>query len=137
MPSSLDVLTLRDRVFTALSAELGTYEYQDEQTTPALVVESGIIPRVSQPQKVNGLEVVIQLYTDGSIQAVLGSQAAFYDTYCIWLKQHDISKTVATAFSTLFAALQDIVTGHIDPIARNTALDSLEQAAILVQYRRI
>lgn len=135
--SSVDVLTLRDRIESALVGEIGTYEWQNSNTTPAVAVQSGIVDRNAQPQKVNGLEVVIQPYTQGSMTRYIGGQSAFHDQYRIWLKQHDISKTVATAFTTLFVALQDIATGHIDPIPRNTALDSIEQAALLVQYRRI
>jgi len=137
VPSSIDILTLRDRVETALSAELGTYVYQNAATTPAVKVESGIIARTAQPQKVDGLEVVIRPYSAGDLEVYIGRQIAFHDTYQIWLKQWDITKSVSTAFSTLLIALTDIVTGHIDPIPRNTALDSLEQAALLVKYRRI
>jgi hypothetical protein len=137
VPSSIDVLTLRDRVETALAGELGSYVWQNAINTPAVKVESGIVQRSTQPQKVTGLEVAIRPYSQGDLQVYIGREIAFYDTYQIWLKQWDISKSVSTAFSTLLIALADIVTGHVDPIPRNTALDSLEQAALLVQYRRI
>ena len=136
MPSSIDILTLRDRVETALSAELGTYVYQNAATTPAVKVESGIIARTAQPQRVNGLEVVIEPYTAPSLQTLLSSHAFVDDQYRILLKQWDLTKSVATAVRTLSLALQDCLTGIEPLLPRNTAIDSLEQQALLIQYRR-
>jgi hypothetical protein len=134
--SSIDVLTLRDRIETALSGEIGNYVWQNGITTPAVKVESGIVQRSVQPQKVTGLEVTIEPYTDPSLRIYLGNQTALDDVYRILLKQWDITKSVSSAVNTLVLALQDCLSGIEPLLPRSTALDSLEQQALLIEYQR-
>lgn len=137
MSSDIDVVTLRDRIQTALSGEIGEYVMPNSDTVPALRVETGVFDQSAKPNKTTGLEVVIQPYTDTSLQVFLGRQIAIDDVFRIVLKQWDRTQSVATAFHLLVLELEDCLSGVEPLLPRSTALDSLEQQALLIDYRRI
>lgn len=134
--SSTDLLTIRSRIATALSGQIGTYTYQSGATTPALRVEDGTAVDYEEQPKVTGLEVIIQPYTDPSLRIFIGDGAALEDVYAIRLAQRDVTKTVQSVIPALFLGLRDILSGNPVYLPRNTRLDSLEQAIFFVPYKR-
>lgn len=140
----LDVLTLRSRIATALSGRIGSYVYSSGATVSALRVENGVQQvdangnPVPLPNKVDGLEVVIEPYTQTQAALYFSGEGGIDDRYRITLKQHDPTVSVSTDFSTLFNSLvqlgQPVSVGPLQP--RASALNRIEQQVLFVNYQR-
>ncbi|MEM9264508.1 MAG: hypothetical protein AAGA46_03195 [Cyanobacteria bacterium P01_F01_bin.13] len=141
---SITLAELRNRVSTALSAELGTKTFATsggDQTVAALTVDDGSVPVTSgvpwvqKPKKHTGLEVVIEPEIDSNIRPLLGGD--FYLTHVtrITLKQWDITKTTMTGRSLLIQELGNLINVVGPRIGRNTTLDTIEQQSFdIIQY---
>jgi hypothetical protein len=138
----IDIVSLKNRVQTALSSELGTYKYGTD-TSDAIKVETGAtavevngVNWVEQPI-VTGLECVIQPQTNEDFQPLYGGQYTDDYTTLITLKQHKTSDTTLDALNLLKNAIPDLIApGGIAPrVTRNTALDSIESVQITVIHQ--
>lgn len=133
---SITLAELRNRVATALAAELGTKTFATtagDQTVAALTVDDGAtpvtsgVPWLQKPKKHTGLEVVIEPETDSSIQPLLTNDYFLTHTTRITLKQWDSTDTVQTARGLLLLELRNLVDRVGPRIKRNTRLDTVEQ----------
>ena len=133
---SITLAELRNRVATALAAELGTKTFSTtngDATVQALTIDDGSVPVTSgvpwvqKPKKHTGLECVIEPEIDSNMRTLLGGDFYLTHTTRITLKQFDITDTTQTARSLLIKGLGNLIDRVGPRIRRNTALDSVEQ----------
>lgn len=135
---SITLAELRNRIASALSAELGTKTYVTrggkEHTVQALTIDDGNVKTVGgrrweqKPTKHTGLECVIEPEIDSNIQPlVTPNDYLLTHTTRVTLKQFDVTATVKTARSLLIQELASLIDVVGPRITRNSQLDSVEQ----------
>ncbi len=142
---SITLQQLRDRIATALAAELGTKTYMvsggSEQSVQALTIDDGNVKTVGgfrweqKPIKHTGLECVIEPEVDSNITPLLNKEFYLTHTTRITLKQFDVTATTKTARSLLIKELGNIIDNIGPRVVRNSDLNSVEQQTFLInQY---
>ena len=86
--------TLRDNLRTALSADLGTYTYQDGSTTPAIYLDEGNMQYPLPGTKVTGLECLVVMHPEVSITPVVGGADRETMSAAVILKQWDAKRAI-------------------------------------------
>lgn len=139
----IDIATLRSRVATALSSELGTYTLTDSagntDVSTALKVETGTSEESNGfnfEAKVSGLECVIQPQTEEDFQPLYGGQYTDDFTTLITLKQWDRADTTLTALSLLKKAIPDLIApGGIAPRVLRNGLNAVEFVQVTIVHQ--
>lgn len=141
---SITLAELRNRVATALAAELGTKTFATaagDQTVAALTIDDGSvpvtggIPWTQKPKKHTGLECVIEPEVDSNFRPLLGGDYYLRHTTRITLKQWDITSTTQTGRSLLIQELKNLIDVVGPRVRRNVALDTVEQQSFeIIQF---
>ena len=138
---SITLAELRNRITTALAAELGTKTFATsgaDATVQALTIDDGNYKTVGgiawtqKPKRHTGLECVIEPEIDSNIRPLLGGDFYLTHTTRVTLKQFDITDTVKTARSLLIQELGNLIDQIGPRIVRNVDLDSVEQQSFLI-----
>ncbi len=139
---SITLAQLQNRVATALSSELGTRTYGTTghaQTVQALVIDNGSTAQVvgghtwyQQPEKVTGLEAVIEPEVNSQFRPLLNGDYYLTHTTRITLKQWDPTDTIQTARGLLIAELKNIIDQVGPRVPRNSRLKSVEQISFTI-----
>lgn len=138
---SFTPLSLRALIRDALGDEIGTYQWGDDITQPALRVEGigvfvdAVGNEMPKPDFVNGLEVVIQPTTNLQINSLLGSDYFVVEEAQVFLKQFDITKTTLAAAKLLRTALARYLPSQsVQRVQRNELLDSVEMQVFTFSF---